>query len=75
MLLIRAQQAVATGDYRGALDLFARSSAIMLVEQNVFQSLEIATRAYVLENGLIAMSGDADHLMEDEGLKSSYLGI
>jgi len=36
--------------------------AVMLVEQNVVQSLDLAQRAYVLENGLVAMSGDAAQL-------------
>lgn len=49
--------------------------SILLVEQNVFQSLEIADRAYVLENGVIAMQGAADELMNDEGLRKSYLGM
>jgi branched-chain amino acid transport system ATP-binding protein len=49
--------------------------AILLVEQNVFQSLEIAARAYVLENGAVVLSGAAKDLMEDEGLKKSYLGM
>jgi branched-chain amino acid transport system ATP-binding protein len=49
--------------------------AVLLVEQNVFQSLEIADRAYVLENGAIALQGAAADLMNDEGLRKSYLGM
>ena len=49
--------------------------SILLVEQNVFQSLEIADRAYVLENGVIVMAGAADAMMNDEGLRKSYLGM
>ncbi len=48
--------------------------AILLVEQNVVQSLAIAHRAYVLENGRIALSGNADALAEDPALRKSYLG-
>ena len=55
--------------------LHGEGLAILLVEQNVFQSLEIADRAYVLENGQIALSGSAAALAEDEGLKKSYLGM
>ncbi len=55
--------------------LHAEGLAILLVEQNVFQSLEIAERAYVLENGAIALSGEARALMEDAGLRRSYLGM
>ncbi|NIA69933.1 ABC transporter ATP-binding protein [Pelagibius litoralis] len=49
--------------------------SVLLVEQNVVQSLEIADRAYVLENGAIAMQGAAEALIEDEGLRRSYLGL
>ena len=49
--------------------------AILLVEQNVVQSLAIAHRAYVLENGVVAMSGPAQDLAADPGLRRSYLGL
>ena len=49
--------------------------SIFLVEQNVVQSLEIADRAYVLENGKVAMQGNAVTLLQDEGLRRTYLGI
>ncbi len=49
--------------------------AILLVEQNVFQSLEIASRAFVLENGLIALSGPSADLMQDRQLRKTYLGM
>jgi branched-chain amino acid transport system ATP-binding protein len=48
--------------------------AILLVEQNVVQSLAIAHRAYVLEDGRIALSGKASELAEHPGLRKSYLG-
>jgi branched-chain amino acid transport system ATP-binding protein len=48
--------------------------AILLVEQNVVQSLGIAHRAYVLENGRIALSGPAAELAEHPELRRSYLG-
>jgi branched-chain amino acid transport system ATP-binding protein len=48
--------------------------AILLVEQNVVQSLAIAHRAYVLENGRIALSGAAADLAEHPELRKSYLG-
>jgi branched-chain amino acid transport system ATP-binding protein len=48
--------------------------AILLVEQNVVQSLAIAHRAYVLENGRIALSGSAADLARDPDLRRSYLG-
>jgi branched-chain amino acid transport system ATP-binding protein len=49
--------------------------SILLVEQNVVQSLAIAHRAFVLEHGVIALSGMAAELLNDPGLKASYLGI
>ena len=55
--------------------LHADGLSILLVEQNVVQSLEIADRAYVLENGNIAMQGKAADLMRDDGLRRSYLGM
>ena len=49
--------------------------SFFLVEQNVMQSLEIANRAYVIENGKIVLSGNADALLNDPELKKSYLGV
>jgi branched-chain amino acid transport system ATP-binding protein len=54
--------------------LNAEGLAILLVEQNVVQSLAIAHRAYVLENGRIALSGKAADLAQDPALRRSYLG-
>jgi branched-chain amino acid transport system ATP-binding protein len=53
----------------------AEGLAIVLVEQNVVQSLSIAHRAYVMENGRVTLSGTASALMQDAGLKRSYLGM
>ncbi|WP_193171722.1 ABC transporter ATP-binding protein [Nisaea nitritireducens] len=55
--------------------LRAEGLAIFLVEQNVVQSLEVADRAYVMENGLITVEGPAQDLMHDEELRRSYLGM
>jgi branched-chain amino acid transport system ATP-binding protein len=49
--------------------------AILLVEQNVGQSLEIADRAYVLENGHIRFSGLPADLLGSDELRKSYLGL
>jgi len=48
---------------------------VLLVEQNVVQSLEIAHRAYVLENGEFSLSGPARQLAADPRLKQAYLGL
>jgi branched-chain amino acid transport system ATP-binding protein len=48
---------------------------ILLVEQNVVQSLGIASRAYVLANGRITLSGRADDLADNPQLEKTYLGM
>ena len=49
--------------------------AVLLVEQNVAQSLEIAARAYVLENGAVRFSGVPAALLASDELRRAYLGI
>ena len=48
-------------------------TTVLLVEQNAKKALAIANRAYVLETGTIALSGDADKLMNDDSVKKAYL--
>ena len=48
---------------------------VLLVEQNVTQSLSIADRAYVIEEGSIAISGLSKELLKNADLKKSYLGL
>ena len=55
--------------------LHADGLTIMLVEQNVAQSLEVADQAHVLENGVIALSGAAQDIAADPELRRSYLGL
>lgn len=49
-------------------------TTILLVEQNANMALTIANRAYVLETGKIVQSGDAKVLLNDDSIKSAYLG-
>jgi branched-chain amino acid transport system ATP-binding protein len=49
--------------------------AIFLIEQDVQQTLEIADRAYVLENGRIVLEGNSQELLKEELIKKAYLGI
>lgn len=49
--------------------------AVLLIEQNVGQSLEIADRAYVLENGSVRFSGKPDALLGSDELRRAYLGL
>jgi branched-chain amino acid transport system ATP-binding protein len=46
----------------------------LVVEQNATVALDVSNRAYVLEVGHIALSGDSAELAKDEGIRSSYLG-
>jgi branched-chain amino acid transport system ATP-binding protein len=52
-----------------------RGQTILIVEQNVHHVLRAADRAYVLENGRIAMQGEGAELLNDERLKVAYLGL
>jgi branched-chain amino acid transport system ATP-binding protein len=49
--------------------------AILLIEQNVRQTLEVADRAYVLENGRVILSGEGKKLLKEELIKKAYLGL
>jgi branched-chain amino acid transport system ATP-binding protein len=53
----------------------AEGATILLVEQNVRKALELSTRAYVLENGRIALSGSRADLLQSEEIKQAYLGM
>ncbi len=49
--------------------------SLLLVEQNVVQSLAVASRAYVLESGRIGLSGSGETLAHDPNLQKAYLGM
>ena len=55
--------------------IHAEGVALLLVEQNVVQSLEVAQRAYILDNGRFVLEGSADTLRDDPALKRAYLGM
>jgi branched-chain amino acid transport system ATP-binding protein len=61
--------------FRVIKELHARGTAILLVEQNAYQALHLAHRAYVMEVGRIVLSGAAAELREHELLKKAYLGV
>jgi branched-chain amino acid transport system ATP-binding protein len=50
-------------------------TAVLLVEQNVVQSLAVAHRAYVIENGSFVLQGSAAHVSNDPTLRRAYLGL
>jgi len=52
----------------------AQGTSVLLVEQNVYQSLRIAARGYVLETGRIALSGTGSELLSNDRVKAAFLG-
>ncbi len=55
-------------------DIHKDGTTVLLVEQNAKKALSVADRAYVLETGSIALSGDAKELMDNDSVKRAYLG-
>jgi branched-chain amino acid transport system ATP-binding protein len=55
--------------------LNAEGITLLLVEQNVMQSLEVASRAYILENGAFVLQGSSADIRENPKLKRAYLGL
>ena len=64
---------------RGVLDTIRELNdegiTCLLVEQNVALSLKLASRAYVLENGRVTLSGSGSDLLADDRVRSAYLGL
>jgi branched-chain amino acid transport system ATP-binding protein len=61
--------------FRVVNDINSIGTTILLVEQNVFHSLQISNRGYVLENGSIVLEGKSKALLGDENVKKAYLGM
>jgi len=60
----------------GIIDrVVASGTTVLIVEQNIVHTLEIATRGYVLENGRITMSDSGPALLRDPHVKRAYLGL
>jgi branched-chain amino acid transport system ATP-binding protein len=55
-------------------DVHGQGVTILLVEQNASRALEIADRGYVMESGVISMSGDAKVMLDDPKVRAAYLG-
>jgi branched-chain amino acid transport system ATP-binding protein len=55
--------------------LNAEGITLLLVEQNVMQSLEVVSRAYILENGAFVLQGSSADIRENPKLKRAYLGL
>jgi branched-chain amino acid transport system ATP-binding protein len=69
------QPNIVTNVFESMKILHGEGVTILLVEQNVRKSLEIAQRGYVLEHGHVVMSGESSELLQDEGVRKAYLGI
>jgi branched-chain amino acid transport system ATP-binding protein len=55
-------------------DVYAQGVTILLVEQNASRALAIANRGYVMESGIVTMSGDAKEMLNDPKVRAAYLG-
>ena len=55
-------------------DVYAQGVTVLLVEQNASRALGIANRGYVMESGLITMTGDAKIMLNDPKVRAAYLG-
>lgn len=55
-------------------DIAKHGVTVLLVEQNVFKTLRLANRGYVLENGSIVLAGSGEQLLSDPHVKQAYLG-
>src|SRR6266702_4415061 len=56
-------------------DIHAAGTALLLVEQDVLVALDVAQRAYVLENGRMVLAGAAADLRDDPNIRKAYLGL
>jgi len=61
--------------FRVAKEINGDGKAILMVEQNVRQALNLSARAYVLENGRVVLEGTGIDLLNNENVKKAYLGI
>jgi len=52
-----------------------QGTSILLIEQNVYHSLKISNRGFVLENGQIALSGKGEELLANPHIRKTYLGL
>ena len=65
---------IAKGLFRVLQEIKARGITILLVEQNVWQTLHVADSAYIMETGRITLGGKAMELIEAQEIKNAYFG-
>ena len=56
-------------------EINARGVTVLLVEQNVYEALEISAHAYVLQTGRIVMEGQGQELLKSDHVREAYLGM
>lgn len=61
--------------FRAIREIHEAGTTVLMVEQNVHQTLEIADRGYVIENGRIALAGTSAALQADAHMRTAYLGL
>jgi len=61
--------------FRTVREINTQGTTVLLVEQNVFNALDMANRGYVLENGRVVLQGNSVELLGNEYMKEAYLGV
>ena len=61
--------------FRTVREINTQGTTVLLVEQNVFNALDMANRGYVLENGRVVLQGNSGELLGNEYMKEAYLGV
>jgi branched-chain amino acid transport system ATP-binding protein len=61
--------------FAAVAEINSQGTSVLMVEQNVYRSLEIADRTYVLENGRIVLEGKSEDLLGNEHIRKSYLAM
>ena len=61
--------------FRIVKEINARGVTVLLVEQNVYEALDICARAYVLQTGRIVMEGQGQDLLKSDQVREAYLGM
>ena len=56
-------------------DINSRGVTVLLVEQNVFEALDVSSRAYVLQTGRIVLEGKGQELLKSDMVREAYLGM
>jgi branched-chain amino acid transport system ATP-binding protein len=61
--------------FRIVKEINVRGVTVLLVEQNVYEALDICSRAYVLQTGRIVMEGQGQELLKSDQVREAYLGM